>query len=73
MLRRYHATLAAGGVRDYTWDDLSRDYRSGLIFWLLMPLQDRLDGAALAYWWPKLQCTAAAFREWHCAELPEAE
>jgi hypothetical protein len=68
-LRRYHATLLAAGVRDYAWDDLARDYQTGLIFWLLMPVQDRFDGAPRDYWWPKMQCLAAAFREWSCLEL----
>ena len=38
-------------------------------FWLLMPLQDRFGGAGKDYWWPKMQCLVAAFREWQCAEL----
>jgi thiamine kinase-like enzyme len=69
ILRRYHATLQASGVRDYTWDDLITDYRSGLIYWLLVPLQDRRDGAGKDYWWPKMQCLVAAFHEWRCEEL----
>jgi hypothetical protein len=69
ILRRYHATLQAHGVRDYAWDDLLTDYQTGLIFWLLMPVQDRYGGAGKDYWWPKMQCLVAAFREWRCADL----
>lgn len=69
ILRRYHAGLQACGVRDYTWPDLLTDYQSGLIFWLLMPVQDRFGGAGKDYWWPKMQCLVAAFREWRCGEL----
>lgn len=69
LLRRYHAVLRAQGVRDYAWGDLVADYRAGLIYWLLVPLQDRYGGAPKEYWWPKLQCLAAAFREWGCAAL----
>jgi hypothetical protein len=69
ILRRYHAMLQAHGVRDYAWPDLLTDYQTGLIFWLLMPVQDRYGGAGKDYWWPKLQCLVAAFREWHCADL----
>jgi thiamine kinase-like enzyme len=69
VLRRYLATLRAHGVRDYTWDDLVVDYQSGLIYWLLVPVQDWFGGAARNYWWPKMQCLVAAFREWGCADL----
>ena len=69
LLRRYLLVLQAHGVSNYTWDDLAADYQSGLIYWLLVPLQDRYDGAPREYWWPKMQCLAAAFREWGCAEL----
>lgn len=69
LLRRYHAALLAEGVGDYAWADLVADYQAGLIYWLLVPLQDRYDGAPKEYWWPKIQCLAAAFREWGCAEL----
>jgi hypothetical protein len=68
ILRRYHAMLLAQGVRDYTWDDLLTDYRTGLIYWLLVPVQDSYGGSK-DYWWPKMQCLVAAFREWHCADL----
>lgn len=69
MLRHYHDTLCAHGVVGYSWDMLLTDYRSGLIFWLLMPVQDRFGGAGKAYWWPKMQCLVAAFREWNCDAL----
>jgi hypothetical protein len=73
MLRTYLATLQAHGVRDYPWDDLLTDYRIGLVFWLLIPVQDGADGARKEYWWPKMQCLVAAFREWHCEELLDME
>jgi thiamine kinase-like enzyme len=68
-LRRYHAALQARGVNDYTWDDLVSDYQIGLIFWLLMPVQDGADGSRKDYWWPKMQCLVAAFRDWRCEAL----
>jgi len=71
MLQRYHKTLQSHGVESYSWDDLTIDYRSGLIYWLLVPLQDRYDGSDKTYWWPKMQCLAAAFRDWRCSELLE--
>lgn len=69
LLQRYYATLCAHGVTGYTWDDLLLDYRHGLIFWLLMPVQDRYGGAGRDYWWPKMQCLVAAFRDWECKRL----
>jgi hypothetical protein len=69
ILRHYHRTLLAHGVRDYSWDSLVADYQAGLIFWLLVPLQDCYGGAPREYWCPKMQCLAAAFREWGCEAL----
>ena len=69
ILRRYHWALQSYGVQGYSWDDLIADYQAGLIYWLLVPVQDRRDGAPKEYWWPKMQCLAAAFREWRCETL----
>jgi hypothetical protein len=69
ILRQYHTVLQAHAVSNYSWDDLLIDYRQGLIFWLLMPVQDRYGGAIRGYWWPKMQCLVTAFREWHCEDL----
>jgi hypothetical protein len=69
ILRRYYATLQAHGVSQYSWEDLRTDYQHGLIFWLLMPVQDAADGSHKDYWWPKMQCLVAAFQDWHCEEL----
>lgn len=69
MLRHYHTVLQAHGVNNYSWDDLVTDYQTGLIFWLLMPVQDCYDGSSKEYWWPKMQCLVAAFQEWQCEKL----
>ena len=42
-----------------------------LIYWLLVPVQDRYGGAGKAYWWPKMQCLVAAFQDWQCEALLE--
>ncbi|HEU5199285.1 MAG TPA: oxidoreductase family protein [Ktedonobacterales bacterium] len=73
ILRRYYATLQARGVTAYTWGNLLTDYQLGLIFWLLMPVQDSADGSHKDYWWPKMQCLVAAFRDWRCADLLRME
>jgi thiamine kinase-like enzyme len=69
ILRRYHTVLRAHRVNNYSSDDLLTDYQTGLIFWLLMPVQDRYDGSSKEYWWPKMQCLVAAFQDWHCEKL----
>ena len=69
ILHRYFDALVAGGVTDYTWDQLCQDYRAGIIYWVLVPLQDAHDGAAPSYWLPKLECLAQAFDDWNCATL----
>ena len=66
LLRRYHQGLLSHGVQSFTWEDLLADYRSGLVFWVLMPVQDGGDGSAWTYWWPKMQCLVAAFEDWGC-------
>jgi aminoglycoside/choline kinase family phosphotransferase len=35
LLRTYHDTLVAGGVRDYGYDDFMRDYRMSVLFCLV--------------------------------------
>jgi len=72
-LRRYYGALQAHDVSHFTWDDLLIDYRLGLIVWLLAPVQDAADGTRKDYWWPKMQCLIAAFRDWRCDELLSVE
>lgn len=69
VLRRYYKTLQTHGITAYSWDDLLLDYKIGLVFWLLMPVQDCFGGSKTSYWWPKMQCLTVAFREWHCEDL----
>jgi thiamine kinase-like enzyme len=68
LLRRYHQALQKYGVSDYSWEDLTADYQAGIIFWILMPVQDGYDGASKDYWWPKMRCLLQAFTDWDCAE-----
>jgi thiamine kinase-like enzyme len=69
ILRRYYAALQTYGVQHYSWEELLTDYKHGLIFWLLMPVQDRYGGAGKSYWWPKMQCLVGAFRDWDSQEM----
>jgi hypothetical protein len=69
VLRQYHRTLQQHGVTGYPWEDLVTDYQLSIMDWLLIPLQDRLDGAGKAYWWPKMACLSDAFEDWNCSNL----
>jgi hypothetical protein len=69
VLEQYHRTLQENGVSGYAWDDLVRDYQYSLIDWLLVPVQDRLDGSGKSYWWPKMQCLAHAYEDWNVPEI----
>ena len=52
-----------------TVDDLLLDYQHGLIYWLLVPVQDASDGSRKEYWRPKMQCLVHAFQDWNCEAL----
>lgn len=64
-LRRYHAGLLAGGVRDYGWDDLLATYQLALTIMLFYPVWDATNGSARDYWLPKLRNIASAYQD-HC-------
>jgi thiamine kinase-like enzyme len=51
ILERYLVRLQTAGVAAYTWDDLVTDYQAGIMYWVLVPVQDGHDGAGKAYWW----------------------
>lgn len=38
LLRAYHETLREQGVKDYSWDDIQRDYRWGALFGWIIPV-----------------------------------
>lgn len=65
-LRRFYQTLIAHGVSAYSWNELLRDYRLGLIDWLFMPVWDAANGSSRDYWWPKMHCLFQAFQDWEC-------
>ncbi len=69
ILGRYHERLRDCGVTGYSLGDLRADYRRALIDWVLVPVQDAADGSKVDYWWPKMQCLMAAFRDWNCEDM----
>ncbi len=68
LLRRYLAGLIGAGI-NYSWQQLCNDYRLMLAYMLFDPIWNAVAGADQAYWWPKLQCLAAANDEWQCEQL----
>lgn len=69
LLHRYLDGLQAGGVHPYSWENLYADYRAGIIFWVLVPVQDGGDGSPWSYCQPKISCLREAFEDWECAGL----
>jgi hypothetical protein len=68
-LRRYHEKLIESGVRGFDLDRLFTDYRTAVAMMVFYPIWDCvIGGSRRAYWWPKLQCLTAAYRDWKCEE-----
>jgi hypothetical protein len=62
-LRRYHAGLVAGSVRDYSLEQLLADYRVELTIMLFYPVWDETAGSPQSYWLPKMRCLAATWQD----------
>ena len=69
LLKQYRDALAAAGGVDYGWELLTWDYRVLLIFMILQPVWDAVNGTSEAYWRPKMHCLTSAYRDWACEEL----
>lgn len=73
VLRRYHAALAEHGIHDYSWKQLSDDYRLTAVQslyvaveWCVLP-EDRTGMRWV--WLPQLQKALAAYEDLGCAAL----
>lgn len=69
LLERYLACLEVEGVTGYDWEALQDDYRLLLIYMVLYPVWDAVNGSSKSYWWPKMRCLTSAYRDWRCEEL----
>ena len=69
LLRRYHASLQAGGVRGYSLDDLLIAYRHMIIFMIFDSIWNQTSCSPRSYLWPKLLCLTSAYQDLGCAEL----
>jgi hypothetical protein len=56
-------------VSSYSWDDLLTDYKLMITDRMFLPIWDQTNGSDKDYWWPKLQCMAAAYQDLRCADL----
>jgi thiamine kinase-like enzyme len=63
LLRKYHRQLSAGGVDNYSWDDLWLDYRFGVVRNLTLPLILWNRGVQANLWQHRLRCVLAAYED----------
>ncbi len=74
LLRHYHAALAGGGVKDYSWEDCLLDYRYSVVTHLFTPVVQcagKLISAGI--WRANFARITSAFKDLHCAELVSGE
>jgi hypothetical protein len=69
LLDRYHAGLCAGGVKDYSREQLQLDYRWAVIGSLLTPVWQQTLGIPPAVWWSHLHRLLAAVDDLDCRAL----
>jgi len=69
LLDRYHAGLCAGGVRDYSREQLQLDYRWAVIGALLIPVWQQSFGLPPVVWWSHLHRLLAAVDDLDCRAL----
>lgn len=69
LLERYLTGLQSCGVVGYDWQALRHDYQLLLIYMVLHPVWDAVNGSRREYWWATMRCLTSAFRDWRCEEL----
>lgn len=73
ILQRYHKRLLASGVKDYSWEQLMRDYRLSIVNSVYVATEwCRNDDDCLNMkwaWFPMLQRAMTTFFDHHCAGL----
>src|SRR5262245_18640810 len=69
LLDRYHGGLCAGGVKNYSRDQLQLDYRWAVIGALLIPVWQQTLGIPPAVWWSHLHRLLAAVDDLDCRAL----
>jgi hypothetical protein len=69
MLDRYHATLLAHGVRDYSRQALDDDYRLALLWQIALPVWQAAHDIPPVIWWNNMERVLLAFDDLGCREL----
>jgi hypothetical protein len=69
LLHLYHRQLTAGGVGDYSFDDLWLDYRRCAVRNLTFPIILWSRGLPAEEWRNRLECALAAYRDLDGGEL----
>ena len=69
LLQRYHDRLLAGGVYDYSWEQLWADYRLFVVWNLFVPVEQFCWDVPASIWWHHVERSFLAFDDLQCAEL----
>ncbi|MEQ1776101.1 MAG: aminoglycoside phosphotransferase family protein [Burkholderiales bacterium] len=69
LLRRYHDTLIASGVREYSWDALWDSYRMSVVKQLCTPVYQWGNGVVPAIWWNNLERVLSAYEDLGGAQI----
>ncbi len=70
LLRHYHDTLLARGVKNYSWEDCRLDYRRSVVTHLFTPVLQWFWGQIPAtVWWNNLERISEAYKDLSCDEL----
>jgi hypothetical protein len=69
LIERYHETLIAHGIVNYSLDDLWLDYRRCVVRNLTIPIIFWSRGMKPKGWWHRLECALAAYNDLDCDEL----
>jgi hypothetical protein len=70
LIRHYHSSLLAFGVKGYAWEDCWLDYRRSVISHMFTPVSQRAGGQIpAAVWWHNFERISEAYKDLNCAEL----
>ncbi|MGE0722789.1 MAG: aminoglycoside phosphotransferase [Alphaproteobacteria bacterium] len=73
MLDRYHAALAAAGVRGLDRDTVGRDYRMSVLWQIATPVTQHAIGIPPLIWWNNLERIHLAVEDLDCRSLLHEE
>ncbi len=68
MLKVYLEEMEKQGI-DYDWEDLQTDYRIFVVFNLMTPVMQYLNGVPSFIWWDHIERVFASFEDLDCMEF----